>query len=530
MNKVSIKVRLIAFLLLGGLLPLAVMAGFVSRFVQIRLYDNLGAHLSMSAEELRDRIDRELFDRYRDLKTLAENPRLAGDPAGAVEHFISSVSRKQHYFGHEIYQCIQVRQKDRPPYRSGGCDLLETSFDVPSLPSAGLSGLSGVYMSRAGVPVIDVVMPVQGSAGWVSATMDLRSLEDILQREKIPGGLNKQVLIYDEDDTVIAGKYGGEIPRAGRPSDLPALLKSSRPASGFVRGPLIGDRQALAAVNSLVGLAPPLDTLKWKIAIVQPLDDNSEPTVVSIERLRQGIRAAVLITVLGAVFFSWILLRSILMPLQQLTGATLRMRQGDLSTQIVTPGSDELGQLAQCFNEMMKKLKDSLDELTNLAATDSLTGLANRRIFFERLDEEIRRAQRYHRPLTLAILDVDHFKRCNDTYGHDAGDLVLKEISRLCTGCCRDTDFVARYGGEEIVFIFPETDKENSVAIVERLRSSIEAFQIRHEAKGVQIKVTVSIGIAGFPGDAQNAKVLFSLADQALYKAKESGRNRIEVT
>ncbi len=162
--------------------------------------------------------------------------------------------------------------------------------------------------------------------------------------------------------------------------------------------------------------------------------------------------------------------------------------------------------------------------MEHLATTDGLTGLNNHRQFQELLAQEIERSRRYKRPLALLILDIDHFKTFNDTYGHPVGDLVLKEIALCIRKSIRLNDIPARYGGEEFVVIVPETSEQGALITAERIRTTIEQHVVVSLDR--QLKVTVSVGCSAFPENAPSQQSLIDTADKALYVAKETGRNR----
>lgn len=162
-----------------------------------------------------------------------------------------------------------------------------------------------------------------------------------------------------------------------------------------------------------------------------------------------------------------------------------------------------------------------------LSYRDSLTGLFNRRYFEETLAQEIRRAERYKMPLTLIMVDIDHFKRYNDTHGHPQGDEVLKLVSAILLKNTRQVDVVARYGGEELVLILPLTPKEPALLVAEKLRRTIEEAPLPGEQVMPSRKLTISLGVATYPGDATTASGLVLSADRALYQAKQAGRNRV---
>ncbi len=163
-------------------------------------------------------------------------------------------------------------------------------------------------------------------------------------------------------------------------------------------------------------------------------------------------------------------------------------------------------------------------KMERLATTDGLTGLNNHRHFQEILSKELERARRYRHPLSLLLMDIDHFKTFNDTYGHPVGDLVLKEISLCIQKSIRTNDIPARYGGEEFTVIIPETNQANAMIIAERVRTTIEKHVIQSLEK--QLHVTVSIGCATFPNQASSQQDLIDFADKALYFSKGHGRNQ----
>lgn len=165
--------------------------------------------------------------------------------------------------------------------------------------------------------------------------------------------------------------------------------------------------------------------------------------------------------------------------------------------------------------------------IQNSANSDGLTGLANRRHFQARLAEELLKAEKDQRPLSVFIFDIDHFKSYNDTNGHVAGDEALRMTGRLITEAVRQDDLAARYGGEEFIVMFPNTDKQGAELAAEKLRRVIEAHPYRNEESQPTGRVTISGGIATFPYDAHNTADLIRFADQALYQAKRDGRNRV---
>lgn len=165
------------------------------------------------------------------------------------------------------------------------------------------------------------------------------------------------------------------------------------------------------------------------------------------------------------------------------------------------------------------------EEIYRLSTVDGLTQIFNKRYFLDTLDRELSRARRYDRPLALVMFDIDHFKACNDTYGHRAGDYVLREIANLVRDRARKVDVVARYGGEEFAIILPEIDLEGAKVMAEKVRQMIETQRFVFE--GRHIPVTISVGVAELLPDLANSDDLIKTADARLYRAKEGGRNQV---
>lgn len=182
--------------------------------------------------------------------------------------------------------------------------------------------------------------------------------------------------------------------------------------------------------------------------------------------------------------------------------------------------------LANQFSMVLERIR--LYELVQeLAITDGLTGVFVRRYFLERLNEETDRARSFSTRLSFMMVDIDHFKRCNDKHGHLVGDVVLRETAAILKRNLREIDFIGRYGGEEFSIMLPETAKPDAILAGERLRRAVEASEI--DAYDEKIPLTISIGIATFPDDTADPSQLIDRADQMLYKAKEEGRNTVKV-
>jgi diguanylate cyclase (GGDEF)-like protein len=209
-------------------------------------------------------------------------------------------------------------------------------------------------------------------------------------------------------------------------------------------------------------------------------------------------------------------LRKVVRPLEQLAASADRIAAGDLSARAPVAGDHEIAALGIALNHMA-------DELKARARTDELTALPNFRAFRERIDAELERADRYPERFGILVMDLDRFKKYNDTFGHGAGNQALKRVAEAIRETVRAVDFPARYGGEEFAVIVPQVDMPTLAMIAERVRSNIEALPAPPD--GAQ--VTVSIGAALYPEDGADREKLFSKADERLYEAKNLGRNRV---
>ena len=213
------------------------------------------------------------------------------------------------------------------------------------------------------------------------------------------------------------------------------------------------------------------------------------------------------------------MLRKVVRPIEELSAAADRIAAGDLTATAPVAGDHEIATLGTAFNRMAEELKAR-------ARTDDLTALPNFRAFRERIDVELERADRYPASFGVLVLDLDRFKKYNDTYGHLAGNDALHRVAQSIRDTVRAVDFAARYGGEEFAVVLPQVDPPSLLAIAERIRANIEALPAPPDGAAV----TVSIGAAMYPRDGRDREALFQAADERLYAAKRAGRNRVITT
>ncbi|MDX1458202.1 MAG: diguanylate cyclase [Marinobacter sp.] len=236
--------------------------------------------------------------------------------------------------------------------------------------------------------------------------------------------------------------------------------------------------------------------------------------------------AALLLSLLLGALGIWIINRSLIQSMNQLSEGAMRFADGDRHHHIEVRIPHELVGVADTFNAMRDTIISQQRELEAAALTDPLTGVHNRRYFDQALFQELRRAERFTSQFCLILLDIDHFKKFNDTYGHQQGDEVLKQVASLLQDAVRQVDVVCRYGGEEFVVIMPNCGLDQCRDAAERLRRVLADLPIPL-ADDTMIAVTGSFGGAVYPEHAITGEGLLRRADNAMYEAKRHGRNRV---
>ncbi len=386
--------------------------------------------------------------------------------------------------------------------------------------------LSDYVVGRvSGKPGVVVAMPRMKNGAVetvVSAMIEVDWLSRLAAEVGAPKGA--EVLLLDGGETVIAA-YPEPKAWIGRSlsknAAFTAILKAP---NGTTRSDsLDGKRRIVGHVR--------LDDTNTVLAVMTPLDS----IIANANRVVANEVVKILLAGIASFLLIWFGSEHLLArPIRNLTGAAARLGGGDLDTRIRTEGlAPELRRLGETFNLMAAQLRVRDDELrranetlSNLANKDALTGIANRRSFDDQLAAEWRRTRRSGAPLALLAIDVDHFKKFNDCYGHVGGDACLRRVARVLDDAARRAgDFAARTGGEEFALLLPEADIGNAQAIAEALRAEIEALNIAHSASP-NSRVTVSIGVASVPGKrGGRVAELINRADSALYCAKRAGRN-----
>ena len=210
----------------------------------------------------------------------------------------------------------------------------------------------------------------------------------------------------------------------------------------------------------------------------------------------------------------------------RLIAAAKALAAGDLAQRVTIGGNDEISALGTTFNAMAQQVAEAHATLRNAAVRDSLTGLLNHREFFKRLGNELARAARHGGPVSVLMIDLDHFKEINDRHGHLRGDALLSDVAAAIEANIRGEDVAARYGGDEFAVVLPDADRDYAVGVGERLREAVAALDAGGSPR---IGLTLSIGVATQCAGGLDANRLVEAADKALYRAKSGGRDRLEV-
>ena len=306
---------------------------------------------------------------------------------------------------------------------------------------------------------------------------------------------------------------------------------------------------------------PVISGLRWGTIVADTslsgLDDRVVANQLTV------LASTFLIACSTAVLIWTLLSRMVFLPLEGFARTSRAIGQGDFSARLSVPETkDELALLGNTINEMADKvqshasqleatvqartreledantalakvnrdLASAVDELARLARTDGLTQLNNHRTFQELISQEVRRSKRSNSPLTLLMIDVDHFKTYNDTHGHPAGDRVLKQVADILKTSLRTTDIVARYGGEEFAILLVDTPLSFAAKVADKVRTAVRTAKFEGAPESQPNgRITVSIGMAGWPMHGRTAPDLVQAADTALYDAKRAGRDQVKM-
>lgn len=261
--------------------------------------------------------------------------------------------------------------------------------------------------------------------------------------------------------------------------------------------------------------------------------ERVEYTIAKIQDIRSATRWNIIVFSLATFFialiFNYVVSRKLLFLLKQATQFLKRMSEGERHAPLPLTRGDEMGKLFEQLGQVQVSVRtreDTLRQLEKIARIDALTGTCTRHYFIEKMNDAIVYHQAESLPLSLLLLDIDFFKKINDSFGHLVGDQVLKSIGKTLKATMRLSDTITRYGGEEFSVLMPNTNLQQALAVAERLRKAIELLIITIDGER-SVRFTCSMGIAECSNKTTDAKSLLAAADEALYEAKNRGRNRI---
>lgn len=559
------------------------MALVVGQVAKARVRADVGESLHAIAVQMAETLSRGMFERYRDI-TIAGSLSQMRDPAIAIDAKralldqlksafpdyawigLADMSGKVVASTDKILEGVDVSK--RPWYQGGN-----TSVTVKDVHEAVL--LAKLLPNPTGEPLrfVDVATPVQSLSGEPLGVLGAhlswswaRDVSVALLKTR-SAGLGLEILVLSHDGKVLMGPpdlYGDEL----------KLASLAPKAQGDTESEVETwpDGKAYLSAQAESGSYLTYPGLGWRVVARQPVDlAFSAVREMEIYIALSGGVFVVLVAAAG-----WLGARHVSRPVLTLaTAADHMVRGGNLADLPNVGGCQEVDRLSgslhallgkvaareQSLTELNQTLEERvatrtealarsnddllreaarraqlevereklIGELRELAATDPLTSALNRRAFIDVANRELGRAQRQRSQFAIIMMDIDHFKRVNDTYGHAVGDVVIKEAARLVQSRLRAVDVICRYGGEEFAILLIDSDPAHTGQLAERLRSGIEELEITTEAG--TLKVTASFGFAVLTGDQlANARLddILLRADKALYRAKGNGRNRVE--
>jgi diguanylate cyclase (GGDEF)-like protein len=421
---------------------------------------------------------------------------------------------------------VKINVGDRPYFRLA---LESGQFVVGEFQVGRTSGQSG----------INFALPVMDSEGRVRAVLFAGlNLEKFIEQGELHGDEPARIeeglvtAIYDRNDVLLARYPDSENYVIGKKGPNPFLRETlRRHQRGVFTAADSGGVQRFYAVES-IGLnpdgIPPI-----RVVVSEPVDVVLSDANGALLRTASGVIGVALLVLLVAWYASEVF---VLRRVRALLDVAGRIRAGDYSARAgFGDGREELALLGSAIDAMAAELQardgqlqQAIRQLNEQAITDQLTGLPNRRYLWDRLGAELMRARRRGAPLSVLLFDIDYFKAFNDRWGHEAGDLVLRNVAHAIRRVVRGSDIVARHGGEEFVIVLPDAGEDIALARAEALRREISALSLTFggEALGT---ITVSVGVVCSRDGTATAEDLVRAADHAMYEAKQGGRDRVKL-
>jgi diguanylate cyclase (GGDEF)-like protein len=526
----TIRSKILVFALLVTLIPSGLTAWISYRQNRRALEEKISQELLSSSGQAAREMDVWLKERLYDLRVFASSYEVSEKltrrrPSGAHDRLNDYLTSVRDRFN-EYEELVVLDDRGRTVATSGN---RQRTLQLPSHWSKELSANNAVvgqasWDQSLGKGTLVVAVPVQRGGGRMLgalvARLNLRGAERGLRAFAPRDG---QVYLLTINGSMIVGsaESSAELMQATMKPRALDRLKS--------REGRVVTYESLAGPE-VVGSLKRVPRAKWAVVSEIPAD----AAYWQVRRFRNLTLLIVVGLLFGVGLIAYRLGILIVRPLERLTNGAAEVAEGDLAVDLPA-AKGEVGDLTAVFNHMVgrlrqgrqeldtmnEKLRKQNEDLERLSTSDALTGLYNRRYLTQRLSEELVRSYRHKGSFSVLMADVDEFKKYNDAFGHPAGDEVLKKVANILLGSTRSIDCTARYGGEEFAVLLTDTGGEVANEVAERIRARVEAQEFAGR------KITLSVGIAEFPQDGATADEVISSADEALYAAKRSGRNRV---
>ncbi|MDQ3207526.1 MAG: diguanylate cyclase [Gemmatimonadota bacterium] len=528
----TVRSKILAFALAVTVIPTGLTAWISYTQNRNALEEKISQELLSASAQTAREMDVWLKERLHDLRVFASSYEVSENlvrgatnskTQGRLNDYLNSV--RERFSDYE--ELVVLDSQGRMVASSAG---QPRAFRLPDNWKSELSATNAVvgeafWDQSLGMGILLVAVPVQRAdgrlLGALAARLNLSGAKDGLLTFA-PGKYGQIYLIGSGGNLIVNSlTTSAELMRLSlKPSVLERLTKREGAVQTY---------ESVSGVEVL-GSLKQVPRAGWAVLAEIPVDTAYH----QVRRFRDLTLAIVAGLLLLVTAIAYRLALLIVRPLERLTKGAAEVAEGDLAVDLPT-ATGEVGDLTYVFNHMVGRLRQSRqdldavnetlrqqnEELERLSASDSLTGLSNRRILTQRLSEELLRSQRQSHSFTVLMLDVDHFKKYNDAYGHPAGDEVLKKVANILRNCTRAGDCTARYGGEEFAVLLSGKSGDTALQLAERIRTRVAAEEF------VGGKVTISGGIAEFPHHGHTAEAVISSADEALYEAKREGRNRV---
>jgi diguanylate cyclase (GGDEF)-like protein len=540
----SIKTRMLVFALIATIIPSVTLGSLayiqITRFLNQRISQNLRNVTAQVSKELDLSIKERIYDIriFSSSYIITENLSIiAKGDSGAAERLAAfqMMSAYLQSIGNKFtaYSELMISDLDGRIVSSshGVTPPPELPAKWPRLVAGHRSMISNVFFDGVHNERVMVISePIRNAedsvVGLMCAKLSVASIETTLIAHTTVD-TDAIYLVNDAGQRITGGN-----PPAGQDADSmdhatmsKLIANPSEPATyrGYRNRLVIGTMATIPSLNLRV--------------VVETDKAKAFRRVSSLQRLTMLLTGGIILFI-GVC--AYMLALTIVQPLKRLREGADQVASGNLNVALPVRNRSEVGYLTQVFNGMVRKLRNGLDELDRVNAilreknqdlhqisiTDPLTGLYNRKQLMEVLNSELARSVRHDYSFGLLIIDIDHFKSINDTFGHQKGDEVLCRLAATFQANIRKCDYAARYGGEEFILLLTETSGQGAEEVAERIRRTAEEDRVP-SADG-PIRYTVSVGIGTFPEDGNDAKALVEQADKALYKAKKAGRNQIQ--